>query len=371
MTSTIYTKELKSYVLVVLCGAIGGLVTIGLVMLFDSVINLIWQRSIHINTNDPSRTILGPILILIAGLIIGIITKRFGNVTGALDKIIIQVSRSGRTEWRDLPKTLLIGLVSIASGASLGPEAPATVTSVGVASWVGDKTNSVLKLKRAMGMSSLIGMAGGFFILVADSGGFGLSNGQASLSELPFAFIFGSGGALLGVVIGLMMSGLELMFKRYDQKPVQRTLLGALIVAVITYVVPLTMFSGQYVMPGVISNAADAATISLILLATAKLLSTEILLRSGFFGGPTFPALFAGTAAGLAMGQLIPAAASVAVAASLAGLLTVIFKQPLVAGLLAIAVTSVGSIPAVIIGLAGALLIQSLTKYFRIFGVRT
>jgi H+/Cl- antiporter ClcA len=114
------------------------------------------------------------------------------------------------------------------------------------------------------------------------------------------------------------------------------------------------MFSGQHVMPQLLAQSATLGFAALIGLAALKLASTAFLLETGFFGGPIFPALFASTALGLAFNDILNAPINLAVAASMAGLITVVLRQPLSAALLTLAITGAVTAAGVAVAVTGA-----------------
>ena len=363
-------SAIKKDLLIIISGLFGGLATIALVVFFNETIGLVWGDFFGLDTTDPKRSFIAPLALIFAGLIVGLVSKYFGGVLGGLEAIVEQVSQKGGIAWRDAPRTLLISFISVVSGASLGPEAPSTVASAGGSSWLAEKSKSELKIRKAMGVSSLVGMLGGFFILVGHSsdGSFGVPASIPDLAVLPLALVLGIAGALMAVLSGYITFLLEPLFARFDKKPVKKALLGSSLVAVLVFAAPLTMFSGQYVLPALAASAGGMSFAGLLALALAKLLSTDILLRSGFFGGPIFPALFAGSAVGLAFSYLFTGSTSLIVAASLAGLLTITLKKPVIAGLLAIAFSGTAGLPSVLLGVAGGMLVGSVSERYKIPG---
>lgn len=355
---------LQKDLLVIISGLFGGLATIGLILFFNKAIEIVWDDFLGVDTSYPSRNFYAPLAIIITGLIVGLIAKYFGSAMGGLEDIVEKISQKGSIPWRDVPRTLTIGLISVCSGASLGPEAPSTVASAGASSWLGEKSGSNLKVKKMMGWSSLLGMVAGFFILVSHSshGSFGVPGTIPALPNLPLGFLFGIAGALAAILIGIVMYLVEPVFLKFDKKPLEKALLGSAVVAVLVFIAPLTMFSGQYVLPDLVSSATSMSFIALIGLALVKLLSTNILIRCGFFGGPIFPALFAGSAVGLALSYLLIGTANVAIIAALAGLLTITLKKPAVAGLLSVAFGGTIAVPSVLLGVAGGMLVEAVIR---------
>src|SRR5690606_11419892 len=98
---------------------------------------------------------------------------------------------------------------------------------------------------------------------------------------------------------------------------------GGSIAALIAFGLPLTMYSGQYTIPALLEKSASLGVLVLLCIAIAKLFSTFLLLRSGFFGGPIFPMIFVGTTVGVIITQIIALPLTLAVAAAITGLLTI------------------------------------------------
>ena len=122
---------------------------------------------------------------------------------------------------------------------------------------------------------------------------------------------------LLMPVLGLLIAGLAIVFGEATDKPASNVL-----------------FSGQNALGGLLSNASDWSVGALLLLVVFKGLAYALSL-STFRGGPVFPAMFIGAAAGIAASHLpgldlIPAAAM-----GIGAMCTVMLTLPLTSTLLA------------------------------------
>jgi H+/Cl- antiporter ClcA len=122
---------------------------------------------------------------------------------------------------------------------------------------------------------------------------------------------------LLMPVVGLAIAGLAIGFGEATDKPATEVL-----------------FSGQSALGGLIGNASDWSLGALLLLVACKGVGYALSL-SAFRGGPVFPAMFIGAAAGIAASHLpgldlIPAAAM-----GIGAMCTVMLSLPLTATMLA------------------------------------
>lgn len=183
----------------------------------------------------------------------------------------------------------------------------------------------------------------------------------AGIGALAQALIIGFLAAVfLGVIFKATMPIITAIVKPLKEKPFTLALVGGIISAIIAFCVPLTMFSGQYTIPALLEKSAGFGIAVLFVIAAAKMFSTLLLLRSGFFGGPIFPMIFVGATLGIIITQIVSIPLTLAVAASITGLLTVAMRQPLSAALLTIGILGVSVTSVVAIAAAGACLLLTL-----------
>ena len=118
------------------------------------------------------------------------------------------------------------------------------------------------------------------------------------------------------------------------------------------------LFSGQDAVGGLVADSDSWSLSALALLIAFKGLAFAVSL-GGFRGGPVFPALFLGTAAGLMAGQLpgfeMSAAVAVCVGAAVVAVLRLPVAATILAAILAMKAGS-GAMPLVIVGIAAAYL---------------
>jgi len=140
-------------------------------------------------------------------------------------------------------------------------------------------------------------------------------------------------------VLGLLIGGLAVIFAQITGKPSSEVL-----------------FSGQSALPGLISGAATWSIGALLLLIACKGIAYGLSLSS-FRGGPVFPSMFLGAAAGIAASHLPGLSLVPAVAMGIGALCTAMLKLPLTATLLAtllLASDGVAVMPLVIVAVVVA-----------------
>jgi H+/Cl- antiporter ClcA len=350
----------------------------------------------------------------IAGLIVGAAITRLPGNGGHLPAKGLAVGGGARPI--DLPGVIVAGLVSVASGVVLGPEAPLIALGSGGAVLLVRLTRrptppqALLVIAAAGSFAALsfifdspliaavilieatgIGgarlpmvlvpglLAAGIGTLVSIGlGSFtGLSSSAYALSALPLPHFghptiaeFGwtialavaialatrvvmSGGlstsrvvsrrVLLFVpVIGLVVGGLAVAFHGASGKSVNEVL-----------------FSGESALPGLVGQAATWSVSALLLLVVFKGIAYALCLGS-FRGGPTFPALYLGAAAGLMASHLPGFSLVPAVAVGLGAATAAVLRLPLSAAIIATFLTlksGTGDEPLIIVGVVVAYLV--------------
>jgi H+/Cl- antiporter ClcA len=134
----------------------------------------------------------------------------------------------------------------------------------------------------------------------------------------------------------------------------------ALVFAEITDKLPdEVLFSGQDQLSGLITDAGSWSLGALALLIVLKGIGYAVSL-AGFRGGPTFPAIFLGAAAGLMAAELPGFATTPAVAVGLGAAVVAVLRIPLSAVVLAALLTSqtgLGASPLIIVGVVVAYIV--------------
>lgn len=148
-----------------------------------------------------------------------------------------------------------------------------------------------------------------------------------------------------------------LFIKKLDNKLIARSVVGAVIAGLIAVAFPITMFSGQHTLWTVLSDAGTYSFVAFVLIALGKLIATSTLIRTGFFGGPIFPAIFSGATLGLAMNTVFDVPMAVAVSATIAGIMVVSLRKPLSAAILTVAITGTENATLVAMAVSAGLIV--------------
>lgn len=368
-------RYLRLIALATLLGAIAALVTFAFILLVNQGTALIWESAaLATGLPAPAWTLL---VCVVGGLLVGLLVRAFGDHSGIFAEVMQEFGRTGRFDYRNAPGILLTAIVSLVSGASLGPEAPLADATGGIGTWLADRMRSDERETRSMSYSGVSGMLGAFItspiggpLLALES-----ARGAGGLPSLYFWVLFpsmlasatatvifvvltgsffgtiyafpaymptfrdllqaaplGAIGGAVGVTFFLVLRLAQRAMTPMKNRLVLRGLMGGLALGIAGAVFPLILFSGEDQSVELIARAAEIGVPMLLALAAVKLLITCLILVCGWKGGYIFPIMFVGVALGLAVNLIIPQIpVAVAVAAAIAGAIAATMRAPLFA----------------------------------------
>jgi H+/Cl- antiporter ClcA len=360
-----------------LLGAIGAVLFVGVVSLGTE---LVWGDG-TISPDLFSGSIIILVIMTAAGLVVGIIHRLIpqsaaGDVFGGLAR--------GDIPTKPVPGGLLVSLVSLVGGFSLGPEVPTGMLAGGMATAIADRLDWDQTTRRLTFGSAIAGAYGGLFTspyvaillilelvplrrlmyasllgieVIAALTGFavfflvgGFANIISELSlptyDLEVWHIFagiaiGAVGAAGGYFTGWSRSMFErLTARHFIKRPVTRSVVAGALLGLLAMAVPLTLFSGAGTLPEATSPVVGLSITVLIVSAIAKIVAMTAAQSFGFIGGPIFPLVFAGGAIGAALNGLFPGIPlALAVVAGMAAIPAAVLPLPLSLGILMIVIS--------------------------------
>ena len=334
-----------------------------------------------------------------AGLVIGLVYK--GLRLPPRFKGFVEDLEEGEVDPKTAPGSLLIAIVSLISGPSLGPEAPLGAAGGAAGTWMARRRNGDADDVRQLSFIGISGAFGGLLStpiggpllafelehdqthdyylthlvpgVIAGAASFGvmwpvvgapfeglLAVPQDGFRSWMLAAAVGLGvvAALAALVVGRISVGVVAVMKNFDERPVLRGVLGGLVVALVGFMHPLTLFSGQTTLQPILANVAAFGLFTLIALAILKAVALGASLGGGFFGGSIFPIFFIGAVLGVAAHSAFPALPlGLAVASMMAALGSALAMLPLSMAVLAALLTSSG------LEVFGAVAVASVTAY--------
>jgi H+/Cl- antiporter ClcA len=284
---------------------------------------------------------------IVFGLVVGLIYRIF-KLPPRFPSFIEDL-QEGVVEPKTAPGVLGIAFLSLISGPSLGPEGPMATAGGAAGTWLARRRGLE---KEGVSRLTFVGVSGAFGGLlstpiggpllafelehdqtnayyylnivpgvIAGSVSFGVMypvlgapfKGLLTMPPVEFgswmllaAVGLGCVGALAALVVGKVLVASVSLFRPLDERPVVRGLVGGALVALIGFVMPLTLFSGQTTLPVILDNWDVIGVVTLLVLALLKAVALGASLGGGFYGGPIFPMFFIGGTIGVAVHALIP-----------------------------------------------------------------
>ncbi|MCM4150116.1 chloride channel protein [Arenibacter sp. N53] len=287
-------------------------------------------------------------LMSIAGLLAGLVIHFIGD-PGEIHLIVNNIRfNKGKLDPKNNPSMILSSLLCVASGGSLGPEAPLVQVTGSTGSWLG----KIFRLKgEELRSLSIAGMASGFTALFGAPLGGSLFSLEIlhhkhaveyykaiipalvassfsyvvfalvihlgigpiwNLSEYEYSGVFDFLYAVIFAVVGTLVAwsfiyctkGFKLIFEKRPIPIYIKTLIGGFLLGIIAYYFPLTRYFGHHEINELLTQ--DLSLNALVALLVFKIFAIAITVTSGWRGGFIIPLFFVGVTLGLILSILFP-----------------------------------------------------------------
>lgn len=338
-------------------------------------------------------------LMAICGLGAGLIIHFIGD-PGEIHLIVNNIRfNKGKLDPKNNPSMILSSLLCVASGGSLGPEAPMVQITGSTGTYIGKLCRLKGEDLRSM---SIAGMASGFTALFGAPLGSSLfsleilhhkhaveyykavipafvascfsylvfafivhlglgplwdlsSYEYSGLFDFAFAVLFAMVGAALGWGFILCAKFFKTLFERRPISIFIKTTIGGILLGVIAYYLPITRYYGHHEINDLLS--ANFSLTLLLAILVFKVVAIAITVTSGWRGGFIIPLFFTGATLGLIIHQLFPSVnLSLAIVSCMAAINACVTRTPMSTTILLATLTGFGHfIP---------ILFASLTGYF-------
>lgn len=335
----------------------------------------------------------------ISGLLAGMIIHFIGD-PGEIHLIVNNIRfNKGKLDPKNNPSMVLSSLLCVASGGSLGPEAPLVQVTGSTGTWLG----KLFRLKgEELRSLSIAGMASGFTALFGAPLGGSLFSLEilhhkhaveyykaiipafvaSCFSYLVFALIIHLGlgpiwdlsayqysgifdfayavlFAVIGAAFGWAFIFCTKFFKSlFEKKPLPiyiKTLIGGILLGIIAFYLPLTRYFGHHEINELLTGNFSLSLLFAILVF--KIIAISITVTSGWRGGFIIPLFFVGTTLGIIIHQLFPSInLSLAIVSCMAAINACVTRTPMSTTILLATLTGFGHIIPI--------LFASLTGYF-------
>ena len=287
-------------------------------------------------------------LMAICGLLAGLIIHFIGD-PGEIHLIVNNIRfNKGKLDPKNNPSMILSSLLCVASGGSLGPEAPLVQVTGSTGTWMG----KLFRLKgEELRSLSIAGMASGFTALFGAPLGGSLFSLEilhhkhaveyykaiipafvaSCFSYLVFAFIIHLGlgplwdlsgyeysgifdfayavlFAIIGALFGWGFIFCTKFFKSiFEKRPLPifiKTLIGGILLGIIAFYFPITRYFGHHEINELLEGDFSLSLLFAILIF--KIIAISITVTAGWRGGFIIPLFFVGATLGLIIHQLFP-----------------------------------------------------------------
>jgi H+/Cl- antiporter ClcA len=338
-------------------------------------------------------------LMSIAGLLAGVVIHFIGD-PGEIHLIVNNIRfNKGKLDPKNNPSMILSSLLCVASGGSLGPEAPLVQVTGSTGTWLG----KIFRLKgEELRSLSIAGMASGFTALFGAPLGGSLFSLEIlhhkhaveyykaiipalvassfsyvvfamiihlgigpiwNLSEYEYAgvfdFLYAVLFAMAATVVAWGFIYCTKFFKAIFEKriiPIYiKTLIGGILLGIIAFYFPLTRYFGHHEINELLSM--DLSLNMLVAILFFKIVAIAITVTSGWRGGFIIPLFFVGVSLGLILYVLFPSInPTLAIISCMAAINACVTRTPMSTTILLATLTGFGYfIP---------ILFASLTGYF-------
>lgn len=339
----------RQALLAILVGGVSGFATWLFIVVDHYGFVYLWETLPELAADIPTWAITVGVVALttLLAAVVVVLSKGHPYDTG---KAEAEYDDEGRIEYRNLLSGTSFALLSLFSGASLGPEAALTDINGGIGTFIAEKIRLKPEQVKLMAYAGVAGAFSAFFgaapvgallaaelispkslsisrttivaglgagatgwVVYAALGGQKIAPmivfpgvTQLRLVDIGFAIVLGIVGGALGLVYGLGLMKTRVRLAAVRKRPWLAALAGGSVTAIAVLVSPRLLSSGQTQVEPLIADAASLGVVLLLGLGIAKLACNIWSLSTAYFGGPIFPVVFAGVCFGLAVNLLIP-----------------------------------------------------------------
>ena len=378
----------------VLVALLAGLGTLIFVVLMNLGLGLVWGWLELSEMEAFSGT--WPIVVIMTA--VGLIVGLLHHFTKAEEVNVFQAVQKGYLNPKPVPASLLVSLVSLIGGFSVGPEVPSGMLAGGLGTWLSERRKMSDEFRESNVLSGVVSAYGGLFTspfafvlmrlelghiqtpayfatitiaTVAATIGFAFFYAVAGeefanllrLLDLPsytlelwhlvVALVISVVGAALALIYGLTVGTVKRLVAPLENRPILRNTGAGFLLGLLGMALPLTMFLGSEGLEIVTENGAAMGVALVVVLVFAKILATAGAISTGFIGGPIFPLFFVGGTAGTAINLIFPGIPlGLAVGCTMAALTAAALPAPFMITIVVLLVTGIPATEAIPIILA-------------------
>ena len=390
-----WKRQLNLGIYAIVWSFVIGVATASYLNFVNWLIELVWHSYLH---GDNAFGRWYPFLVCgLGGGLVGWLNRHWGNYPWTIEQVLSKVRLHGELDYHQWWKSLVLGLLVLGLGGSVGPEASTAVLTGSMINWLGDRlrweksSSSVqparnlwsgrmdpVQLKQAPRFSALfhskaerlatvtaltiVGVVGAsiIFKLFPEEGAFSIHH--QAIQWAPANLWTWLPAMVVGIAFGCFFVYLEIRFGQLVNirlGQIAQGIIFGLTLALASLVSPDVMFSGEFRIVPFSNEALKLSVAFLILLALLKTVLTNLGFVMGWRGGTIFPAIFSSVAVGVACAMLLPGNLRVNAIVVVTASLTRILGKPILVIVLLFFLVAVELSPVIIVI---ALLVSGLLK---------
>ncbi|KRN98681.1 chloride channel protein [Companilactobacillus kimchiensis] len=323
-----------------------------------------------------NNQILQIILIIIGSGILYYLLKRWPSLPKTAHDSITELKQNQTINYQDVFLNLLITLVILTFGAGVGPEAALLSAIISLSIWQADnlrylyfqydvlkqlpfhkalgrllnpfryrqkyddsiapKMPQILRKKILYAVFTINGIwAFALLLRQTDQPSFILKLGQShwQLTQLWLLPVLMIAGYIFAILCKVCYNFFYRIFHRWQLSLLQKVILGAVGIILVSYLAPDLLFSGQHSLHLLIGSWSHKSAGFLTVMALLKLVFLAWCLNLNWRGGDIFPITFAAMTEGFAAASLLPNYDALFVTAIIATTIMSELASPIVAGI--------------------------------------
>lgn len=338
-------NQVKLGIFCALIGATAGIVIWVFLKVMSLGISFLWEWI-------PARIHLPcyPLLLCLAGaLLLGILHRCLGDYPEELETVFRRLKEEKTYGDKNMLVLLVLAMIPLIMGSSVGPEAGLTGVVVGLCCWAGknikaayqdaedytqvgivvtlgvlfhaplfgvftveegeqSELTALAKPVKLLLYGLALGAGTGAYLLLTSWFGSGMegipsfAESDFTTADIPMFFVYLLCGCLLALFYELTHRASKCLL---GLPLICREVVGGLVLGTAGMLAPALLFSGEEQMGVLMQEYGTYLPWMLVAVAFLKVLLTNVCIQSGLKGGHFFPVIFAGTALGYGVALLI------------------------------------------------------------------
>ncbi|GFZ26515.1 chloride channel protein [Lactobacillus corticis] len=363
--------KLNHAIYIIFFSIVLGFATAGYLDLVNRLIELMWTS--FPETAGLSAKWLPILLCPLFGIVIGLFNNKLGDYPLTIAETLAEVKKTNHFAYQNWWKTMLLGLLALTGGGSIGPEASTTVLLTGMIVWLGDRIKRMDLHQQELATMPFLSQLKFIWLgrldkaeLAAARHVYDIYGGKkvakvlyTLLTAIGFVGYFGYGklfpednplgihhahyvyhwenlwmvipAIIVGIIVGKLFIQAGKLAGRVSERLTNRivkAIIMGIILAICGVITRDALFSGEFRIESLAKTAFNMSPWVLLGIALIKAFTTNFGFYFGWRGGTIFPAIICSFAIAAILAQYLPGNAAIVAAVVVASSLTAILGRP-------------------------------------------